>query len=270
MSCSKTVACKRENIAGINVLQTLRKFGFGELQLEQMVDVCWKKILGLVLSSFKGSAGCDHLRVIMSAKIDWWMEQAPFVVIKIPSEKGFQVSWISPLNPLFLSLRQGVNKYQLLHLLRQVVGRGMCNVKRFSWLQLSIIQLFLDASKDICREKISTWIATELCLSSPWKDAQSKICSNECKKKRQQVAKKEKKHMPQLFVQATPSVAISQSVPVFAKEDKCNDDSWPRKMLKPTTTICHCQPFQSVSFRHSIWCIGTLPCGFQDNVVVTL
>ena len=33
MSCSKTVACKRENIAGINVLQTLRKFGFGELQL---------------------------------------------------------------------------------------------------------------------------------------------------------------------------------------------------------------------------------------------
>ena len=192
MSCSKTVACKRENIAGINVLQTLRKFGFGELQLEQMVDVCWKKILGLVLSSFKGSAGCDHLRVIMSAKIDWWMEQPPFVLIKIPSEKGFQAGQISPLDPLFLSLRQGVNEYQLLHLLRQVVGRGVCNVKRFSWLQLSIIQLFLDASKDICREKISTWIATELCLSSPWKDAQSKICSNECKKKRQQVAKKEK------------------------------------------------------------------------------
>ena len=74
MSCSKTVACKRENIAGINVLQTLRKFGFGELELADGGRVLkgnpWLGFL-VVRSSFKAEAAPRPLAGnYVPAKID--------------------------------------------------------------------------------------------------------------------------------------------------------------------------------------------------------
>ena len=72
--------------------------------------------------------------------------------------------------------------------------------------------------------------------------------------------KKKKKSRTPLFCPGHPHLWPFHRLPlpVFAKEDKCRDDSWPRKMLKHTTTICQCQPFQSVGLDTPFDALG--PC----------
>ena len=162
--------------------------------------------------------------------------------------------------------------------------RGACNVKEFTWLQLSIIQLFFNyvvrtprnnASRDRCHEKFRHVCNSVMSvLTKLGKTFYQNLlrCKKERKKGKSRWGKKRRCMLP-LFCWGDSiwghfTFHRLPAVPVFFAKAA---EVW--QLLFEANTpplIPLARHFKVLAARHSIWCIRSLPCGFKDNAVVTL